>query len=68
MIHLPFQVEFRDGTHIKIRPDGRYGPCIADEGILWDALQEALRENAQLRGKMAEAMMEQRGQKKGAKQ
>ena len=46
MIQLNFRVETRpNGARVKIRDgsnDRLFGPCVADEAILWDALQEAL--------------------------
>jgi hypothetical protein len=29
------------GIWVKERPDGRRGPCVADEAVLWQALQAA---------------------------
>jgi hypothetical protein len=31
----------QDGIWVKERPDGRRGPCVADEAVLWQALQAA---------------------------
>lgn len=42
MIQLNFRVETApDGRRIKVREDGRKGPCLGDEALLWDALEEA---------------------------
>ena len=33
-----------DGRRQKVRDDGRRGLCVADEAVLWDALEQARRE------------------------
>lgn len=65
---LGFRVETRNGARIKVRDDGRFGPCVADEALLWDALQEALgiieaqRQQLDAQG-LADQAEEVRGQK-----
>lgn len=39
---------------VKIRDTGVQGPCVGDEHLLWQALQEALAERDLLRGKLRE--------------
>lgn len=45
MIQLNFRIETRpNGARVKIRNgtnDRLFGPCVADEAILWDAYQES---------------------------
>jgi hypothetical protein len=48
MTELGFRVETVHEKRVKIREDGRRGPCIADEANLWDALQDALNDLARV--------------------
>ena len=44
---------------IKVREDGRSGPAIGDEGLLWDVIVELVTENAALH-----SQLETRGRKR----
>jgi hypothetical protein len=42
MEQLNFTItQLPNGIWVKERPDGRRGPCVADEAVLWQALQAA---------------------------
>lgn len=53
---LGFRIEYdpRHGVWVKVRDDGRRGPCVGDEAALWRALQAA----------QAALAAEQKGRKK----
>lgn len=53
---LGFRVETISGARIKIRDDGRRGPCVADEAALWDVLQDATQSHEQAFGFLAESV------------
>jgi hypothetical protein len=66
VVKLDFVVETlnANGARRKVRSDGRSGNLVGDEGVLWDALQEAIAERDAARAELAAVTTQAKGRAK----